>query len=188
MNKFSRSSVRAAIALVGASLLVGGFAVPASATEAPVTSRAALVAPGNQVPTGLGVITQRKVVSHSKTTNYVDKSRKIAYCNVATTGLSCSINRTASATRTIQVSLGASKDFIASSLGFSSASSVSVGVTCSSGKLKKGQSLVAYSVGSRHKYKVNKIDARSGIILSNQTSGWLYAFNPYKAGISCQVV
>lgn len=178
-----RFSAGAATVLLASSLLVGAAAAPAVASEGQSISSAR-----QAVPAGFGTITQRKVVNKSKTTNYVDKSRQIARCTIATAGLSCSINRTASATRTVNVGLGMSRDAISAQLGFSSATSVSVGVTCSSGPMKKGQSLVAYSVGSRHKYKVNKIVARSGVVLSNETTGWLYAFNPYSAGISCQVV
>lgn len=177
-----RFSAGAATVLLASSLLVGAATAPAVASEGPSVSSV-----GQAVP-AFGTITQRKVVNNSKTTNYVDKSRQIARCTIATAGLSCSINRTAAATRTVNVGLGMSRDAISAQLGFSSAETVSVGVTCSSGAMKKGQSLVAYSVGSRHKYKVNKIVARSGVVLSNETSGWLYAFNPYTAGISCQVV
>lgn len=178
-----RLSAGAAVVLLASTLFVGAAGTSATASETPVAS-----SNGQVVPAGFGTITQRKVVNSSKTTNYVDKSRQIARCTVATAGLSCSINRTASATRTVNVALGMSRADISAQLGFSSADTVSVGVTCSSGALKAGQSLVAYSVGSRHQYKVNKVVARNGVFLSNETSGWLYAFNPYSAGISCQVV
>lgn len=153
--------------LLTCSLLVGGGSGPAIAAGGPVIS------PEVQAVTALGTVTQRKVVSSSKTSNYVDTSRQIARCTIATAGLSCSINRTASATRTVEVGLGMSRAAVASQLGFSSATSVSVGVTCSSGPMKKGQSLVAYSVGSGHKYRINKMVARSGVVLSNETTGWL---------------
>lgn len=134
-----------------------------------------------------GTITQRKVVNQTSTSNYVDRSREIARCSVATAGLSCSINKTSSATRTIDVALGISRGSVASSLGISDSTTVAVSVTCSSGALKKGQSLVAHSMGTRYTYKINKTVARSGVVLSSETSGWLYAFNPSSSGISCRV-
>lgn len=135
-----------------------------------------------------GTVTQRKVVDQTSTSKYVDRSREIARCSVATAGLSCSINKTSSATRTIDLALGISRASVASTLGISESNTVSVSVTCSSGALKKGQSLVANSMGTRYKYKVSKMVARSGVILSSETSGWLYAFNPSSSGISCRVV
>lgn len=166
-------------AVLATALTLAGLGVAAPAVHA------SEIAAG--VP-AFGTITQLKVVNKSSYGGYVDKTRRIAHCNVQTNGLGCSINRTASATRTVQLSLGISRGAVASQLGFSSATSVSVAVTCSAASLKKGQTLVAYSVGSRHKYKVNKKVARSGVVLSNQTSNWLYAFNPHPAGISCRVV
>lgn len=64
-------------------------------------------------PTPMSVITGYKLVSVSKAGNYVDRSREIARCNVATTGLSCSINKTSSATRTIDLALGMSRAGVA---------------------------------------------------------------------------
>lgn len=167
-------------ALVGAALIVTGLGVGPAVQASEREAAAAVPA--------FGSVTQLKVVNKSATKNYIDRSRRIAHCNVQSNGLGCSINRTSSATRTIQLSLGISRGAVASQLGISSANSVSVAVTCTAQTMKKGQTLVAYSVGTRHKYQVNKKTARSGFVLSNSTSGWLYAFNPYSAGISCRVV
>lgn len=158
-----------------------------------------VLAPGQvQPPTGEQLVaptflppppvTTRTVVNKTTlSTKYTDKSRQISRCTVYTTGGTCSISKGKSATRTIQTSLGITRNAVASSLSISAASTVSLTASCNSPVLKSGQSWVAWAQGTRYKYKVQtKVwvggKQQPGL---GQTSGWLYAFNPNPGYISC---
>lgn len=126
-----------------------------------------------------------KLISKSKQTNYTNRKDEIARCTAQTKGMTCMINKTASATRTIDAGFGLSRGAVAGSLNISQAKTQSVAVTCSS-PVKKGHSLVAYPIGTRYKYKIEKhittpLDYKAG------TSGWKHAFNPAPAKVSCKV-
>ena len=136
-----------------------------------------------------GVVTQLKVVEKSRVSrNYINTRQEIGSCRALSAGVGCAINHTASATRSINLALGISRSVVAGSLGISASDTRSVGVTCNAPELKRSQRLVAYPAGDRYRYKVNKMTARSGVILSNTTSGWLYAFDPHPAGMACRIV
>jgi hypothetical protein len=86
------------------------------------------------------VTTQTVVNKTTLSTRYTDKSRQISRCTVYTTGGTCSISKGKSATRTIQTSLGITRNAVASSLSISAASTVSLTASCNSPVLKSGQS------------------------------------------------
>ncbi|MGW1793640.1 hypothetical protein ACWCO0_23125 [Streptomyces tubercidicus] len=126
-----------------------------------------------------------KVIKKSHKGNYTNRKNEIARCTAQTKGMTCMINKTAAATRTIDAGFGLDRGGVAASLNISDAKTQSVSVICSS-PVKKGHSLVAYPIGTRYTYKIEKhittpIDYKAG------TSGWKHAFNPAPAKVSCKV-
>ena len=135
-----------------------------------------------------GAVTVYKVVSKSLlSSNYTNYSNELARCNAATSGVTCSISQSVSATRTIGLDLGASRGVIATGLSISSASSTSISVTCNSPAMSAGQSFRAYPVGSRYSYKIQKRAVAPGSDTLLATSGTLYAFDPRTSGVTCGV-
>ncbi|GAB6985484.1 hypothetical protein [Nocardioides pyridinolyticus] len=104
----------------------------------------------------------------------------IASCRNA--GGTCTISKVQSKTTTIQTSLGMSKGAVAASVGVSEGYSSSTSVSCTSPKLKKGQTYRAYVVGKTKMYKIQKTYTGR-----TTTSGWLFARQPYKTDIYCHV-
>jgi hypothetical protein len=134
-------------------------------------------------------ITSRKVISKTTlSTRYTDKSRQIARCTVFTAGATCSISKGKSASRTIQTALGASRAFVAADLSISVDNTVTLSAACESPSLKAGQSWAAWGQGTRYQYKIQTKELVGGKPVpgsSPKTSGWLYAFSPNPAYISC---
>jgi len=128
-------------------------------------------------------VVQKKIYQH-----FTFTSKEIARCAAVTPGLTCTIHKTASATRTIQLDLGLSRAAVAAHLQISSAATQSVSVQCTSGKLKAGQVLVAYSVGTRYTYKIERHMTSPPYDYVIGTSSLLSAFDPSPAGISCRVL
>ncbi|WP_157847691.1 hypothetical protein [Streptomyces violens] len=127
-----------------------------------------------------------KLINKTAKKNYTNTKNEIARCTAQTKGMTCMINKTSSATRTIDAGFGLSRNGVAASLNISKAKTQSVSVTCSA-KVSKGHSLVAYPIGTRYKYKIEKhittpLDYKAG------TSGWKYAFDPAPAKVSCKVI
>jgi hypothetical protein len=166
-------------ALVG-SVVVGGAA--ARATE-PSTDSA--TQPGGKDGRAAWAY-YNKVISKSSTGSYVG-SQKLASCGSRTSAMSCSLNKGSSATRTIGLSFGATRSWAAGQLNISSASTQNVSVTCSKRSVPKGKQLVAYPVGVRYKYKIQRHMTGGGKDYVTGTSGWLYAFNPGPARVSCDI-
>jgi hypothetical protein len=120
--------------------------------------------------------------------NFTFTSREIARCVAVTPGLKCEIHKLASATRTIQLDLGLSRAAVAARLQISSAATQSVSVKCTSGNLRAGEALVAYSVGTRYTYKIERHMTSPPYDYVIATSRLLSAFDPSPAGISCRVL
>ncbi|WP_156761381.1 hypothetical protein [Microbacterium karelineae] len=128
-----------------------------------------------------------------KKTYQVDRSRVIGYCKIGTDGGKCTISKGETATRTINVALGASRGLVSGQLGISSSHSQTVTIGCESDPdgMKAGQVWRAYAVGDKFTYKVKKRETRysnDGRVLSTNTSysGLLWAFNPYSNGLFCE--
>jgi hypothetical protein len=114
----------------------------------------------------------------------------IGSCNIRSSGGTCQISRGKTASRDIQLSLGASRGSVAAGLNISAGTSVATTVSCSSPPMSAGQTWKARAVGTRYYYNVNKqkgVQGRTGIIGWNTvaTSGRLTALNPYGSSISC---
>lgn len=143
----------------------------------------------NAAPTGPSATL--KVVSSviEKSTvskRYVDRSKAISSCSVGRTGATCTISRGKAATRTVQISLGITRQMVAGSFGFSAATSVTTSVACNSPAMKAGEVWRAYAVGPRYRYKAKKVTMVGYLVGKTETSGWLYAFDPRSAEIHCQ--
>ena len=130
-----------------------------------------------------------KVISKSSV-SYVSGSKVIGSCKVTSTGGRCAISSGRTATRTIQVSLGASRSDVSAGLSISSASSVTTTVGCNSPAMRKGQIWKARALGTKYSYRLQKQQAYKPRIGPTSwrtvgTSGRLTAYNPYRSGISC---
>jgi hypothetical protein len=182
------STTRIAGAVIALSVTLVATAAHANAAPAHVAADAEVDASASSKPgvsTRAAVGKYSKLINKSKQSNYTNQKDEIARCTAQTAGMTCMINKTASATRTIDAGFGLSRGAVAGSLNISQAKTQSVAVTCSS-PVKKGHSLVAYPIGTRYKYKIEKhittpLDYKAG------TSGWKRAFNPAPAKVSCKV-
>ncbi|MGW0737083.1 hypothetical protein [Streptomyces sp. NPDC002851] len=182
------AGVGGALALVitaGATTAYASDSGPERGADRPSAVTATQSSQQGDVTTRAAVGRYSKVIKKTATKNYTNTKNEIARCTAQSAGMTCTINKTASATRTIDAGFGMSRGAVAGSLNISSAKTQSVSVTCSA-PVKKGKSLVAYPIGTRYKYKIEKhittpLDYVAG------TSGWKYAFNPSAAKVSCKV-
>ncbi|MGW7077278.1 hypothetical protein [Streptomyces sp. NPDC054866] len=180
MRLSSTTRIAGAVLALSATLMTTAGHANAAPAGAGASSNAKV-----DISTRAAVGKYSKLINKSKQTNYTNQKDEIARCTAQTKGMTCMINKTASATRTIDAGFGLSRGAVAGSLNISQAKTQSVAVTCSS-PVKKGHSLVAYPIGTRYKYKIEKhittpLDYKAG------TSGWKRAFNPAPAKVSCKV-
>jgi hypothetical protein len=129
------------------------------------------------------------VINKTSQSNYTGAA--FASCKITSTGGTCTITTGKTVTRTIGVSLGASRSDVSVGLNISSAGSVTTTVACASPALKAGQVWKARALGTRFTYKVRKQEGirpriGGGVIWNTVgTSGTLTAFNPSRSAISC---
>lgn len=139
---------------------------------------------------GQTVEPQSDYVTHYRMANKsVKKSQKgpqFASCTILKNGGTCNIGKGKTLNRTINLSLGVTRNCAAGQLGISAAKTTTTTVVCNSPAMKKGEVWRGYSMGSRHKYRVKKLTYYKGReLVDTQTSGWLYAFNPCRSDIAC---
>lgn len=128
------------------------------------------------------VMLNKKTVSKS----YVDKAHPLGSCKAGKSGVTCRIDITTSATRTVGLALGATRGWASGQLSISSAKTQSTAVSCTSPKLKKGQVFRAYPRGTRYSYTIQKwLVTTTGYVYVLGKSKTLYAFNPKKNSIYC---
>lgn len=134
----------------------------------------------------IGTYTTHQVINKTSKHTY-NTAQRLSYCDVSRTGATCTISKTASATRSIAVDLGITRSEVAGSLNISASSSVSIAVSCTSPKLNAGERWSAYPNGTAFTYNVKSTTYRdTGVIISGPTtSGKLHAFSP-DGGIHCQ--
>lgn len=107
----------------------------------------------------------------------------VATCSAGVGG-TCTLSRTVSATRTINLSLNVSRAFVAGKLGWSSASSTSVTASCTSPKFTSSRQIYrGYVQGTRKTYTITRKIYIDGKLSSTTTSGTLIGFNP--TGVAC---
>ena len=134
-------------------------------------------------PVVMGPEVSRAVVNLSRiSTSYVNYAETIGTCHVISAGVTCQISQSSTSTRTVQLALGASRGFVTGKIGISSATSVSVQISCTSPPMQPGQVFRARPYGERYRYKIWRYQYGS-----STTSGWLYTFNPYQNAFSCGV-
>jgi hypothetical protein len=151
-------------------------------------STTAYAAEDVNAPTVVSQSTTYHVVNISRT-YHVRGSQEIGRCGTATNGMTCSITRTRSATRTIQSSFGLTRGTVAAGLSITAATSVQVSVSCSH-KINANQVLVGYPIGTKYRYRIQKhVRTFTGISTSihNSYSRYLTAFSPGSASIYCAV-
>ena len=163
-----RSRILSAVATAAFLVAAVGVAAPAQAATTPYS------------------VTYTVINKRTVATNYVNYSDELARCYAASPGIGCSINRTREATRSIQLSLGATRGVVSAGLGISGSLTETVGVTCSAAVLQSYQSLRAYPVGPRYSYQIQKRHNPTGLTWVTETSGTLYAFNPVY-GFACAI-
>jgi hypothetical protein len=138
------------------------------------------------------VVTTYKVVDVRTANNWVDFSRRVARCTAATPGTTCTISRALAVGTTVQAALGYSQSGVAGNLGFSLSRMSTTTVSCTSPKLRHGQSFLGYPEGTRKLYKIEKWQTSSS---SNApapklvaASGTLSGFQPFGyPAIYCRV-
>lgn len=129
------------------------------------------------------------VINKTSQKNYT--GAVFASCKITSTGGTCTITTGKTVTRTIGVTLGASRSEVSLGLNISSADSVTTTVACASPALKAGQVWKARAMGTRYTYKVQKQEGirpriGGGVIWNTiGTSGTLSAFDPSRSAISC---
>ncbi|WP_143244609.1 hypothetical protein [Agrococcus casei] len=178
-----KKSTRLVLTVISVFALLGGGSVAASA-NAPAADDD-LLKPMANIHTYYTVITKKTISS-----SYTNKSQLLGVCK--NPGGKCSISKSVSVTRTIQLSLGAARNNVSAGLGISNAGTVSSSISCTSQILKNGQTFRAYPLGTRYSYQIR---AEQWIVergvkqhkISTKTSGTLYAFNPHPNGVSCTV-
>lgn len=173
----------AVVAALG--LTSGSPAFAADEDPAPDAGGVQVVEEG-ETPDRLPSVTIQTVIGKSKVSgSYVNRSNRLASCTVGSSGSTCTIQRSVSATRSVDVSLGITRGAVSSSLGFSAAESVSTSVSCNSPSMKAGQTWSAYPRGDRWSYKVSSVTKVGVRVVASKTSGTLYAFNPRANDVFC---
>lgn len=129
-----------------------------------------------------------KVIEKSSTANVT--GGVFASCKITTNGGACDIARGKSITRTIGISLGASRSVVSSGLSISAGNTVTTTVACQSPALKAGQTWHGRALGTRYNYKVQKQQSYKPRVGATQwkavgTSSKLTAFDPKPNSISC---
>lgn len=120
------------------------------------------------------------VVNKTKYTNYTNYSQTLGSCKAASQNVTCTISKSTSSTRTVQVGMSLKRGDVTGSLGISSGTTVGVSVSCTSPKMNVGQVFKAWPLGSKYKYRI-----RRESLLPTEYTGWLYTFNPYTNGFTC---
>lgn len=180
MKHFARFIAAAAVALL--SLQAATFA-NAEEIEGKAAEQQSSAAPAGNHP----VYRPSYKVLNKKLLNstYTNKSKVIGRCTVQTNGGRCTISTGSSVSATVSLALGAGYKDVTGTLGFSASRTVSVNVSCTSPSLKKGQTWVAWSQGSRYSYKIQKTQPHRMGPATKTTSGTLYAFNPRANAVTC---
>ena len=175
-----RSKIVAGV--IAAFLTVTLMPVSASAEGNDGRRELSTVQPQEESPSPASRVINAKRVS----TSYTDYKQPIGSCSVGKKGGTCTIAAGRTATASISTSLGVSKSVISGTVGFSASTSYTITVSCSSPKLKSGESWTAWPTGDRWVYKVQKgWKYPPNTFVAEKTSGTLYAFKPHKNAIVC---
>jgi len=119
------------------------------------SSTAATDAPASP-DAGGPIIPSYSLINISRYTSQVNFGQRLTYCGTGTSGTTCTISATYSATRSIGLDLGVTRSVVAAGLSISSAFSSSVSIGCQSPLLQVGQKWAAYPYGTLLYYNVKK--------------------------------
>lgn len=183
MNRVRSPFVFALSSLIlGVSLALAAV-MPAGATSDvdPPDGPNQVVSPNAVYPQTLHVVKDKSRIS----TTYTRYAQVLGRCTVYAAGATCTISAGRSATRTVELSGGISRNAVTASLGISNSTTVSTAVSCTSPPLGYGLSWAASPQGHRWQYKVTTTIYIGPGMATQSTSGWLYAFDPKAAQITC---
>lgn len=144
-----------------------------------MASAIAVVLGGVAVAAPASAWTTYEVTEISRSTGQVNMNDMLASCS-GTPGFVCRIERSLSATRRIDVTLGIGRGLVAGELNISSADTRTVGVSCSATITSNRPVLRAYPTGTQIFYKVTR--NQNG---TKTTSGTLMAFEPSGSSTFC---
>lgn len=144
-----------------------------------MASAIAVVLGGVAVAAPASAWTTYKVTEISRSTGLVNMNDMIASCS-GTPGTVCRIERSVSAERRIDLTLGVSRGFVAGELNISSAKTRTVSVSCSATITSNRPELRAYPTGTQIFYKVTR--NQNG---TKTTSGTKMAFVPHSSSTFC---
>jgi hypothetical protein len=124
------------------------------------------------------------VINKSLTRGVVDYGQTLAVCGTPNRSVTCTIAETKSATRTIGVSVGASRGFVAGKLGVSNSTTKSMYISCSRTTTSNYPYLKAYVVNDVWSYTVRteKYDFYTGKLVQTINSRQ-HAYDP--KGVHC---
>ncbi|MGN9839768.1 hypothetical protein ACTMTI_16755 [Nonomuraea sp. H19] len=133
-----------------------------------------------------GIPKFKHTVNVSRTyTAAVNFNKVLASCSAGVGG-TCSISKSFSVTRTIQLGLNMSRGAVAAQLGWSEGTSVTVTAQCNSRPFTKGgQVYRAYPQGIKKRYTITKKMYIDGKLKKTTTAGPYEAFSP--KGVSCHL-
>jgi hypothetical protein len=175
-----RTWVALLLALLGGSLLSVTGAAPALAASCPITI------PAGQFCSIQGGRTEYSLTELVTYTNSLNPGGPVASCS--NSGGTCTLTVGEALTTQIGTSLGVSKSILSAGISFSVSQTSSTAVSCSSPKLKKGQTYVAYRLGTAKFYKVRKRTANVGKFTTT-LSGLKESWQPQKGvHVRCAVV
>lgn len=186
MRKRGMARVGFSLAVIASTVLAGATLTGAARYDSPMLDDAA--ASGTTARIAPAVVRQSttyKVVNISRKYNTYG-TQEIARCD-GSNGSTCVITKTKGATRTIGLTFGLSRGFVAAGLNITTASSESVSVGCSH-TVTPQQWYIAYPVGTTYRYRIQKVVSTfNGISTTKNTtySGYLVAFSPGSASIHC---
>ncbi|MFD2841110.1 hypothetical protein ACFSYH_11115 [Populibacterium corticicola] len=156
-------------ALISTALLLCGSlaaAAPAAALSCKPT-----------VPRGTCTVSEVKRIS----TKTNQKGRQLGSCRVTTANSTCTVSLSTSATRTVQSDFGLSADWVSGKLGITASKTSTISTSCTSPKLKAGQTYSAWVNETVYTYRIHQYKTRHGLKISNV----LTTRQPKPNGIIC---
>ncbi len=128
--------------------------------------------------------TEYKVTELKRTSNQIDANQVLASCSGAA-GMTCSLTSQYTASRTVQVDLGAKVSIVTAQLSLGNATVKAYSSSCSWTLPTSKSQLIGYPLGEQVFYKITKNVYNTGKLTSSTTSGTLSAFKPYKGSLFC---
>lgn len=119
----------------------------------------------------------------NKSTRTHVKGPQVGQCHVRRSGTTCTVQVSTSVTGSIGTAFGMSTSAVKADLNLSGSVSASYSTSCTSPKMKKGETFRAWADRTVYKYKVHHVKKGHGYV--NETSGWRYTNKYIRNGIIC---